>query len=71
VRELGLVEFILRDLDADRRAGAFAALRATIDAHETPDGVLYPSAAWITTARREADRARPPRSARPAARPGF
>jgi SAM-dependent methyltransferase len=52
VRSLGFTEFLLRDLDDDARAQALTALRATIDAHETPDGVLYPSAAWIITARR-------------------
>jgi SAM-dependent methyltransferase len=50
VRGLGVIEFLLRDLDATRRAEAAVALRATIEAHETADGVLYPSAAWIIRA---------------------
>jgi SAM-dependent methyltransferase len=50
VRGLGLIEFLLRDLDETRRAEAVAALRATIEGHETADGVLYPSAAWIIRA---------------------
>ena len=42
----------LRRIIPAGRARALGALRATIEAHETPDGVLYPSAAWIVTARR-------------------
>jgi SAM-dependent methyltransferase len=52
VRGLGVIEFLLRDLDNARRAQAVAALRATIEAHETAEGVLYPSAAWIIRASR-------------------
>jgi SAM-dependent methyltransferase len=52
VRGLGVIEFLLRDVDDTRCAQAVAALRATIEAHETADGVLYPSAAWIIQARR-------------------
>jgi SAM-dependent methyltransferase len=52
VRGLGLIEFLLRDLDDTARAQAVGALRATIEAHATPNGVLYPSAAWIVLARR-------------------
>jgi SAM-dependent methyltransferase len=47
VRGLGFTEFMLRDLDDDARTRALAALRATIVAHDTGDGVLYPSATWI------------------------
>jgi SAM-dependent methyltransferase len=50
VRGLGVIEFLLRDLDETRRAEAVVALRATIEAHETANGVLYPSAAWIIRA---------------------
>ena len=52
VRGLGFTEFMLRDLDDDARTRALAALRGTIAAHETGDGVLYPSATWIIGARR-------------------
>jgi SAM-dependent methyltransferase len=52
VRGLGFSEFMLRDLDDARRSQALAALRAMIEAHETDDGVLYPSAAWIIQSRR-------------------
>ena len=47
---LGYTAFMLRNLDETTRAHARAALRTTIDAHTTEDGVLYPSAAWIITA---------------------
>jgi hypothetical protein len=33
IRGLGLIEFLLSDLDDTRRAQAVAALRATIEAH--------------------------------------
>jgi SAM-dependent methyltransferase len=51
---LGLLTWMLEGLDDDRRAGAQRALRATIDAHATPDGVVYDSAAWIIGATRPA-----------------
>ena len=50
----GFTEFLLRGLDPGDRERALADLRASIDAHETDDGVLYPSAAWIATARASA-----------------
>jgi SAM-dependent methyltransferase len=49
---LGLLGWMLEGLDEDSRARAQDALRATIAAHETPDGVLYESAAWIIRATR-------------------
>jgi SAM-dependent methyltransferase len=49
---LGLLGWMLDSLDDRARASATAALRATIEAHETPGGVLYDSATWIITARR-------------------
>lgn len=52
VSGLGFAQGMLRDLDPGTRRRAFQALRATIDDHLTADGVLYPSAAWIVTARR-------------------
>jgi len=48
----GVIRFMLRDLDDDARQRALADLRRTIEAHATDEGVLYPSAAWIVTARR-------------------
>ncbi len=48
----GLLAWMLDGLDDTSRAGALDALRATIAAHETPEGVQYASAAWIISARR-------------------
>lgn len=52
VSGLGVTESMLRDLDSTRRAQALAALRTMIEAHQTPDGVLFASAAWLVRARR-------------------
>jgi SAM-dependent methyltransferase len=52
VSGLGIVRFLLRDLGDGARERALDALRASIDAHAGPDGVRYPSAAWVVTARR-------------------
>jgi SAM-dependent methyltransferase len=49
---LGLMAWMLRDLDDDGRHRAREALRSTMDAHATPDGVLFGSSAWIISARR-------------------
>jgi SAM-dependent methyltransferase len=43
---------VLAELDDAARAEAGAALRATLEEHLGPDGVTYPSAMWIVTARR-------------------
>jgi SAM-dependent methyltransferase len=45
---LGLMGWMLGGLDDPGRARAIDALHATMAAHETPDGVLFDSAAWIT-----------------------
>ena len=47
---LGIVGGMLDELDADTRAGAVAALRASLAAHLGPDGVTYLSAMWLITA---------------------
>ncbi len=52
VSGLGFARFMLRDLDADAQAGALEALRTTLAEHVTADGVVYPSACWVVTARR-------------------
>lgn len=52
VAGMGFTSFMLRDLAEESRERALADLRASLDAHATPEGVLYPSAAWIVTARR-------------------
>ncbi|GAA0905253.1 class I SAM-dependent methyltransferase [Pseudonocardia zijingensis] len=43
---------LLTELDDGPRADADAGLRAELAAHLGPDGVTYPSAMWIVTARR-------------------
>ncbi|ATW52738.1 class I SAM-dependent methyltransferase [Streptomyces peucetius] len=48
----GMLAWMLDDLDETGRARALADLRADIEAHATPEGVLYASAAWIVTAKR-------------------
>lgn len=52
VRDLGFSRALLRGVTASNRDRALAELRASVDAHRTDDGVLYPSAAWVITARR-------------------
>jgi SAM-dependent methyltransferase len=49
---LGLLGWMLEGLDEDRRARALDALRATIAAHTTADGVIYNSGAWMIRAQR-------------------
>lgn len=51
IRGLGLTVSMLRGLDQPAHERAVEALRTTIEAHLTADGVLYPSAAWLITAR--------------------
>lgn len=48
----GLTAWMLEGLDDTDRSRALDDLRTSISAHETPDGVLYDSAAWITRATR-------------------
>lgn len=52
VTGLGFLRHQLGLLDDGERDEAQRALRASIEARVTDDGVLYPSAAWIVTARR-------------------
>jgi SAM-dependent methyltransferase len=47
---LGLMGWMLEGLDDTSRAQAVDALHATMAAHETPQGVLFGSAAWIIEA---------------------
>ncbi len=49
---LNPVQLMLKDLDELTRARALDNLRATVAAHETPDGVVFGSAAWVITARK-------------------
>lgn len=48
----GFLGWMLDGLDDTGRAGALDALRATIADHETADGVVYRSAAWLIGATR-------------------
>jgi SAM-dependent methyltransferase len=48
----GLLGWLLAGLDANGRARALADLRASLDAHRTPEGVLYTSATWLITTTR-------------------
>ncbi len=48
----GLARDLLGGLDVDARKTALARLRAVLEAHETPEGVLFGSACWLITARR-------------------
>ena len=52
---LGLLGWMLEDLDDNGRARALEALRSTIAADETPDGVIFDSAIWIIRATRRHD----------------
>ena len=48
----GLTAWMLQGLDDDARHDVLAGLRAVLGQHETPDGVLFGSAAWLVTATR-------------------
>ncbi len=48
----GLARGMLKDLDEAGRRRALDALRATMEAHAGPDGVVFGSAAWVICARR-------------------
>ena len=52
VRTLGIVEGLTKNLDADMRARALEQLHRALKAHDTGDGVLVGSCAWLITARR-------------------
>jgi SAM-dependent methyltransferase len=51
VSTFGITRGLTHDLDADAKADALAALRHTLDDHETADGVVFASSAWLITAR--------------------
>ena len=48
----GMAKGLTHDLDEPTRQRAFDNLRAVLAAHETDDGVLLASSAWLVTARR-------------------
>ena len=49
---MGIVEGLTHDLDEDQRATAMAQVADLMAAHETDEGVLLGSAAWIITAQK-------------------
>jgi ubiquinone/menaquinone biosynthesis C-methylase UbiE len=52
VLELRLAKELIADLDAESAERALDRLCATLDAHDTGDGVRFDSRAWLVTARR-------------------
>ena len=52
MRTIGIVQGLTQDLDEASRVTAFAELQKTVAAHETADGVLFGTSAWLITARR-------------------
>ena len=57
--QLSVVQGLLGPLDDNARCEALAAFRDAVQAHETPDGVLFNSATWFITARRRGAKAVP------------
>jgi len=51
---VGIVEGLTQDLNDAQTAEALDRLRATVVAHDTADGVLFGTSAWLITARRAA-----------------
>jgi hypothetical protein len=49
---MGIVNGLTNQLDESTKAGALNALRDTIAAHDSTDGVRFASAAWLITARK-------------------
>lgn len=52
VREQGIVQGLSHDLDEAQRTEALEAVHKLLSAHETPDGVLIGTSAWLITARK-------------------
>ena len=52
MRDMKVTRDLLARQDAAAASRALARLRETLAAHETADGVLFDSRAWIVTARR-------------------
>jgi SAM-dependent methyltransferase len=53
ISNLGIVEGLTQDLDNAGRERALDALRETVVAHESADGVLFGTSTWLITARRQ------------------
>ena len=51
---VGIIHGLTEDLDEGQRATALDQLHAALAAHDTPDGVLLGTSAWLITARRGA-----------------
>jgi SAM-dependent methyltransferase len=49
-REIGLIRAVLEQLDDDDTARALDALRVAMVEHESADGVVFDSRAWVVTA---------------------
>jgi SAM-dependent methyltransferase len=49
---IGIVHGLTHELDDAKKAEALDALRATVEAHATGDGVLFGTSAWLITATR-------------------
>ncbi len=52
VSGMGIVRGLTQDLDDETKQAALDRLREVVARHETPDGVLLDSAAWLITSRR-------------------
>jgi SAM-dependent methyltransferase len=52
IRDLNQVRTLLEDLDEPTKARGLDNLRAVIAAHETPEGVIFGSSAWVVTGRK-------------------
>ena len=52
VRAMGVVRGLTQDLDEPARERAMTAVQDMLATHETADGVLFGSAAWLITATR-------------------
>ena len=57
--QLSVVQGLLGPLDDNAKSDALAAFREAIQAHETPNGVLFNSATWFITALRSGAKAEP------------
>lgn len=49
---LGVLGWLVAPLDTPTRETALEALRTSLEAHQTPDGIAYGSSAWLITSQR-------------------
>jgi SAM-dependent methyltransferase len=52
IKGVGIVEGLTQDLDETTKADALDMLRAAVAEHDTDEGVLFGTSAWLITARR-------------------